>query len=235
MKLIYVYVLLCTSMTSNLFSQDFDKYCTVKRIKTTGYAETLLEPSLYILEIVIQETMFQPTNYNQPAYIDFPIDTLERYLKKWVTDMGLSEKDLTPVFIGTTINNGNSRNINLINEKYELKVKNYSDLNKISKSTKFKGLTGFRILRKFYVDPDEVQKKLYIAALKNSRIKAENILSSVHKTLGDIILLDMYSNQDQFIVDDAPSRGNYNGNSMEADLQQQKKISVSLSAMYEIK
>ncbi|MEP7170628.1 MAG: SIMPL domain-containing protein, partial [Bacteroidota bacterium] len=79
----------------------------------------------------------------------------------------------------------------------------------------------------------DAEAKLYVAALKNAKIKAETILSSVNKTLGEIIYIDSYDYHYDLPNFDDSFQSNWDAH--QVDLDRKKTISALVNVTYEIK
>src|SRR4051812_5121430 len=102
-------LIICLLLTTQLFGQYTESFPDQKRIKITGFSEMQLEPTSYVMEIMIRETYVQPREYNTEVYIDNPIDSIEKSLRRLISDLGFDKKSLTQVFVSSSTNDYNGK------------------------------------------------------------------------------------------------------------------------------
>ncbi|MEO5570914.1 MAG: SIMPL domain-containing protein [Bacteroidia bacterium] len=222
-------LVICLLLTTKLFGQDAVDD-NQKKIKVTGRAQIEMEPTSYILDIMLRENYITA---NKAPEIVVGIDSIENNLKKFIRDMKLDSKKLNQLSVSNSASSFMGQEIILITEVYEYKINEYAELKKVVANINFPGLAGIKVRKIFEIDKDAAEAKLYVAALKNAKIKAETILSSVNKTLGEIIYIDSYDYRYSLPNFDDDYQSNWDNR--QVDLNRKKTISALVNVTYEIK
>jgi uncharacterized protein YggE len=121
----------------------------------------------------------------------------------------------------------------LHNEVFEYKLKSYDELKNFVTNIKFAGLTAIRVRKLFEIDKTAIESQLYVDALKNAKGKAEAILASVNKKLGEIISIDSYDYHYNLPNFDDEFKSNWD--TYLIDLNKTKIVTAMVNVAYEIK
>jgi len=219
-----IFMLLSTSLYSQI--QDDN----LKRIKVTGQSQVEIKATSYVIDIQIREVVAKSMNYNDPIKVEISIDSLEQHLRNNLVQAGYDPNKLKLSYMNTA-NYGDAYKF-LFYNTYEYALMNLNDVNAFIRKVHFEGLTGMRVRKIFDINKSEIEAQLFKDALADARRKAETLLVSTGKKLGEIISIDM--NAYQPAINDENSN-NWHGNTILVDAKMSKTISASISVKYEIK
>jgi len=214
----YYFVILLLLLFSKSWAQVNE---TPNIIRVSGHAEIEVEPSSYVVGIVISETMMN-TNYGRPI-IDIAIDSMEKILMERIAYAGYDTRKLSV----TNVSSNDGGQPFVISIAYAYPVKNLDELRKFFKSVRYNGITSMRIQKLYDVDKDELENKLTEAALKDSKAKAEKLLATAGKSIGPAISIDVSYGRGIL--------GNPAYNNEYFDLKSSTKYSKDINVTYEIK
>ena len=215
-------------LTTKLFSQNITDVHQ-KQITVTGRAQIALEPTSYIVEINLKENYIS----KDPPEIILAIDSIELNLRKFIEAMKLDSKKLNLISVATINSSFKGQDITLHNEVFEYKLKSYDELKNFVTNIKFAGLTAIRVRKLFEIDKTAIESQLYVDALKNAKGKAEAILASVNKKLGEIISIDSYDYHYNLPNFDDEFKSNWD--TYLIDLNKTKIVTAMVNVAYEIK
>ncbi len=224
-------LIICLLLTTNLFSQVVDD--NQRKIKVTGRAQIEIDPTSYAIDIQVKEIPSQSMNYNVPLTVLVSIDSMEVLLKNSVSKAGYDSKKLKQIFMNSSSQGyGSNQSLLLIYNTYEYDLKNLNDVNTFIRKVRFDGMTGMRVRKIFDVNKTEIEAQLLKDALIDARTKAEKLLISTGKSLGEVISIDISSYQPIF---NDENYNNWYGNSTQMDALRTKTIATTISVSYEIK
>ena len=225
----FLKILILLSLTVNVSAQNTPN--KTNSIRITGYAKMELEPSSYIVDINIRETIGQ-NNSSRTTFIDLYIDSIEILLIGCLKSGGFDPKKLNQIYLGNYISGSFESGISIMNMTYEYNISNYTELKKFILNLRFNGLSGIRIRKIFDLDKEKIENSLYKIALEDSKKKAESLLTTCNKSLGEIISIEpnYYDRSD-----DDYNYNNWSGASDQVNFKRKKIITSNVIVVYEIK
>lgn len=224
-------ILLFLILPMTIFSQIPND--NLRKIRVSGNSFSEFEPVSYVAKITIKE--YTISDYNQTSIKIVKIDSIENLLKKNLVRFGFDVNKLEEVSINNENNSNNNKDYILLNSIYEYKFNSYDELKSFVKTIRFEGLSRIYIRPIYNINISEIETDLSISALKESRIKAVKILASVNKSLGEIINIDLITDNTTTANNQILDDENYFSNMNQIDLKRKKYYRSHFIVTYEIK
>jgi uncharacterized protein YggE len=227
-QLFWIGILLISVIGCN---QTVEKDKSQSYVEVTGTAEKEIDPDIFYLSISLSETNSQKNNIN----------TLEQKMLDVLKSLNIDTQSNLSV---TGMSGDNwywwrrSRTV-YQNKSYQLKTTSLDTLNKVCDKLDSMGYVNYYLTKTDYSKKDELKKEVQQEAVKQARIKAENLLSGEDRKVDELIYL-----QERETYSPVPMYGYVqNENKSAADKEEyqssvsfnKKKISYDIVARFSIK
>jgi uncharacterized protein len=212
----------------------------LKFIEVTGSSEMEIEPDEIRLEIGIEEYWkeeFEKNSDFKDYKTKVPISEVENNLFSDLMNIGITKEKVIVKDVG---NYWRYRGKDfLIKKQYEIKFTDLSKATQIINSINTKGIDFIRIAELKNKNITEYRKQVKIEALKAAKTKAQYLLESLEKKLGDIISIVEIDDENthsywfpQNITSNSVLSGN---NDTGTDNYKKIKLRYEIKAKFEIK
>jgi len=232
-KLSMLGIIMC--FISLLYSQDIQNQ---RYIEVSGIAEQEVVPDEIRLIIGLEEYSMQP-HTRTTEMVDYTtkmsIDLIE---KAFLTDLEILGIKKDKIILNEV---GNYRREEgrefLMSKQYELVLSDVKQIDKIISSLKTPGISNMSIKELKNKDIAEYRKQVKIEALKAAQSKAEYLLSSINKQVGDVLSITEISDDNNYWMPQTLVSNSYMGNSGKEGIDNIRKIKLryEIKVRYEIK
>ncbi len=168
-------------------------------IEVTGSAEMEVEPDEIRLVIGIEEYWkeeFEKGSKPKDYTTKIPLTTIEEQLLNELFRLGINRDNIIAREVG---NYWRERGEDfLMSKEFEISISNFKKVDDIVKSISTKGIDHVYISESKHKDIALCRKQVKIQALKSAKEKAEYMLVSIEKQLGDVISIEEVENNNTF-------------------------------------
>lgn len=202
-----------------------------RTIDVSGTAEKIVDADEIIFSIGIQEYYkeeFMKGKKWQDYKTKVSIAGIEQTLFSKLEAIGINPKDVTVESIGEYWG-GEGRKFNQ-SKHYSIKITDFDLVERLTNIKQFKGLEYLRIQEMKNKDIEQIRKDLKIEALKAAKEKAQYLVESMDKQIGDVISINENSSNHNYVYFNATS-----DNSGEKPNYRSIHVTSSIQATFEIK
>lgn len=193
--ILFLAFLICIGCTK---FQNFDKN-QIKFVEVSGSAELEIEPDEILFIIGIGEYWkeeFERKTKFEDYKTKIPISEIEKNLLFNLEEIGIQKDDIIVREVGNFWRYRGKEF--LIGKQIELKLSDFNKINQIIEKIDTKGVDYMRIGELENKKITEYRKQVKIEALKAAKDKAEYLLTSIDKEVGDIISIIEVNNENNF-------------------------------------
>lgn len=161
-----------------------------RTIEVTGSADMNIEADEIIFSIGIQEYFeeeFQKNKLWQDYKTKVPLKKIEKILFSKLDAIGINRSDITIENIGDQWG-GDGRKFNQ-SKDFNIKVTNFNLIERLTSIEEFKGLQYLKIQELKNKHIEKFRRELKIKALQAAKEKAEYLVESLDKKVGDIVTI----------------------------------------------
>lgn len=220
-----------------LKSQDLSKD-QIRFIEVTGSAELEIEPDEIRFIIGIKEYWKEEFD-KKKEFKDYktkvPISEIEKNLLADLAQIGIKKDNLIVREVGNYWRYMGKEF--LISKQIELILYDFKKVNEITKVIDAKGIDYMRIGKLKNKEITEFRKQVKIKALKAAKDKAEYLLLSIDKEIGDIISITEMNNENNFWRTQSMLSNTIMASSDNSGIENIRKIKLKyeIKAKFEIK
>lgn len=220
-----------------LKSQDLSNGQT-RFIEVTGSAELEIEPDEIRFIIGIKEYWKEEFD-KRTKFKDYktkvPISEIEKNLLADLAQVGIQKDNLIVREVGNYFRYKGKEF--LISKQIELILYDFKKVNEITKVIDAKGIDYMRIGELKNKEITEFRKLVKIEALKAAKDKAEYLLASIDKEIGDIISITEMNNENNFLWPQSMTSNTIMVSSDNPGIENIRKINLryEIKAKFEIK